>query len=165
MKKIGILLILLTHLTACDNNSDKASILGVWHTEACEQAPDTLGSNSGSWGKGRYEFTDNNIINVSIQFYTGASCSITSELIEAVNINSPLTFIDFGQVTLEEGIEGNQFYLTLPIPDAPSTIEGFYTLNNSKLCFSDNINFNPYSVSSSEIETTAIDFEKCLVKQ
>ncbi len=53
--------------------------------------------------------------------------------------------------------------ITIPTEE-PKAVEGFYTENNGSLCFSDNLNFNAFSWSSSQAEYTTIDFEKCLTR-
>ena len=160
MKRTTIL-ILLIFVSSCSDNTNP-ELLGAWKTEACEQAPEETGSLVGSWGKGIYEFTDNNIINYSIQLYEDSTCIEKGELIPIVN-GDPIIFNDLGATTLQEGIEGHQFSLFVGATE-PEPVEGFYTIVNSKLCFSDNINFNPFSITSAGSETSNIDFEKCLVK-
>ncbi len=60
-------------------------------------------------------------------------------------------------VTLEEGIEGGKITVNFNAEEQIMVVEGFYTINNDSLCFSDNLNFEPYIVSTSEAEYTTID--------
>ncbi|MFK5893910.1 MAG: hypothetical protein QM504_11880 [Pseudomonadota bacterium] len=162
MKKIFTLAFIML-LASCDNNNTDA-LQGIWETKLCEVAPSSLGPHEGKYGKGIYEFTENNTIKSTIQFYSGASCDEKTETLETSGNDQLLIFIDSGATTLEEGISGHGFSITYPVPDQPSSFDGFYTLINGELCFSDIINFNVYSVRSSGAETVSIDFEKCLIQ-
>lgn len=151
-------------LSACSSGSDP-SLIGTWFTNACEQATDQLGPHEGLWGKGKYTFTENSAITTSVQLYNDSNCSETGILIQPDNPGPTLTYISSETITLQEGIDGHEFDIIFPLDAGPSTTEGFYTINEGSLCFSDNINFNVYSVNTSSGSSTSIDFEKCLVKQ
>jgi hypothetical protein len=161
LKRI-IILTTLVVLSSCSDGKN-SELLGTWETDACEEAPAESGSLQGSWGKGIYEFSNINTISMSLQLYADSTCVEKINLISLEN-DDPLLFHDYETTTLQEGIEGHHFSLFFGASDL-KPIEGFYTINNSKLCFSDNINFNPFSVTSAGSELTNIDFEKCLAKQ
>jgi len=163
MKKSALIIICI-YLSACNGDGNDSELQGNWITKSCEQATERLGSHEGKYCKGIYAFTSANTLTSSIQFYSGAACDVATDKLEPSSSGKPITYSDLGVVTLQEGIGGSQLNLILPVQDAPVTIEGFYTLTSGELCFSDNMNFNVYSFSSSSSETDSIDFEKCLVK-
>ena len=162
MKKLSIIFLLIL-MSSCDSNNNNTQLIGEWSTESCEQAGSPLGSYEGLWARGNYEFEITNTIKTSYRFYTDSSCTIGEIVFNPENTGPSLPYVDLGEVTLQEGIQGHQFNLIYQT-DVVHTFEGFYTITNSRLCFSDNINFDPFSINSSEGETTSIDFEKCLVK-
>jgi len=160
MKKITIALLSLL-IIGCANES-QSPIIGQWQTKTCEVAPDSLGSHAGEFGKGIYEFTTSGIINIYVQFYTGPACTEEIELVFFEPTNGVFMFTDLGKTTLQEGIEGNILELSFPTGD-PEEI--FYIITNNEACFSNSLEFNVYNSSYQQSGTSAINFERCLVKQ
>jgi len=161
MKKYLALLIPI-FISSCDSNNN-VQLIGEWSTEACEQASSIFGPYENLWGRGKYEFEVTSTIKTSYRFYADSTCTTGEILFEPENSGPSLPYVDLGEVTLQEGIKGHQFNIIYQT-DVVNIFEGFYTITNERLCFSDNLNFEPFSIISSEGETASIDFEKCLVK-
>ncbi len=158
-----ILALLIFGIAGCQSehtNKELSSLSGKWITDACEQ----LEPND-EWGKGIFDFNSLGEIIMSFRSFADSSCSGEFVLIEQPQeLDEPqLTFNDIGVEILEEGIEGGRIEITIPA-SVPVIVQGFYTINGSSVCFSDNLNFDVLSWSSSEAEYTTIDFEKCLSK-
>ena len=101
-----------------------------------------------------------------MQFYTGSTCTVATTLFEPDNVGETYSYIDTGATTLEEGIDGNKFSLIFSQGTSPTSIDGFYNINNNVLCFSDGYIFKPYFVglNGSASTTNNINFEQCFVK-
>jgi len=169
MKTLAILAITVI-ISACSNsdNNNNSPIVGKWLTEACEQAPLEMGPYEGEWGKGIYEFTQENTIKTSVQLYFGSTCTVATTLIVPDNSGKYLSYTDSGSVLLKEGITGNKFTIIFTTSTPPATIDGFYNISNERLCFSDGFSFDPFytRINGSATTTNNINFEKCLaIKQ
>lgn len=148
------------------SSQESSSLLGKWITDSCEQNDITgLGGNTTTiWVKGIYEFLSNGQIIVSFRDYDDSSCSGEFTLVEPIAESGQfLAFNDLGKETLEDGVEGGRVEITIPTEES-ITVVGFYAQNNGSLCFSDNLNFDAFSWSSSGAEYTSIDYEKCLTE-
>jgi len=161
--KYFILFVLSTLITSCDS-SNTNSLSGKYTTKTCKIAPESFGSHEGKYGKSIYEFISDNTIQIYAQFYTGAACNEETELVLFEARGNEIIFNDLGEVDLQEGIKGNKISLLIPTQDEPSSIEAFYTVNNSETCFSNSIRFTTYSFSVHQSGTDAIDFEECLIQ-
>ena len=162
------IILLSIFLSGChhdNSDNDKSVLLGNWITEACEQSVNSDGGLINQWAQGIYLFQSNGDIEMSFRSFSDSSCSGEYEPIQrTVVTNFSLTFIDNGKVTLEEGIEGGSISVTFDFEEQNMVTEGFYTINSELLCFSDNLNFDPNGISTSEAEYSSIDFEKCMSK-
>lgn len=168
MKIVVVLIALMTSLIGChhgEKNGESPKLLGQWITDTCAQGNDDENSSIGQWARGVYAFHVSGMITISLRFFEDSSCSGSFTLIESESsLDSSLTYEDHGTVTLEEGIEGGEIAVNFRFEEKDIIVEGFYSINSASLCFSDNLNFEPYIVSTSEAEYTTIDFEKCLSK-
>jgi len=162
MGKTGILLTLLFTI-GCDNNSGSplfdnggSPLLGIWQTESCKQVT-TI------WIKGIYEFTTQGTIRLGNKTYNDANCSQLSLYQEPGELPNPVIFQDKGQQLLQEGIEGGGLYIEMPIYNNTQSFDGFYTINNSVLCFSDafTLEADIFAVMPGLVD---IDFNNCLTR-
>ncbi len=158
-----ILTLLFFGVAGCQGehkNQELSPLAGKWITDACDQF-----EPAAKWGKGIFDFNSFGQIIMGFRSFDDSSCSGEFVSVEQpqVSVEIQLTFNDIGEEILDEGIEGGRVEITIPAPE-PIIIQGFYTINGSSLCFSDNLNFGVLSWSTSEAEFTSIDFEKCLSK-
>jgi hypothetical protein len=171
--KLYLYMIVAFLMIGCNSNENSGELSplnGYWVTDACESVdwnndmPAYTDSNE-TWVKGIYEFRYGGQIRQFIQFYPDSSCTGDIELYEpTVEPGKSPTFVDLGEETLEEGIQGGRIAIDFPMmPDVLlDSIEGFYTINSGSLCFSRNLHFSAMSWGITEWEETNIDFEKCL---
>ena len=166
-------------LSGCggDNDSSQSVLVGVWMTEACDQATDSNGALINIWGKGLYEFTTTETITVDqVTFssqgtirlgqlmYSDSNCVTATDTNVPAEIDPPVLYADGGQELLQEGIPGNKLIISLTAPNSIQRVSGFYTLDTGSLCFSEYFAFEPFSFDVSPMGPTGIDFENCLVK-
>ena len=179
----GVIVILLLGVIAgCgggDNSSNSSSIVGVWITERCEQVVDRNGVLQDTWGKGLYEFTTqatvtleragfevDGVIKIGNIIYSDSNCEvITSSQAPTESEQPVVAYQDLGEEVLQEGIPGHRFVVIFAMPDSARFVNGFYTINNGSLCFSDIFLSVFHWTLSFPTESPAIDFENCLVKE
>ena len=158
-------IILFTGCGDVNNTPDNANspLLGIWETQSCQQFIDSSNNPPFEiWSKATYEFLLNGDIIFLANNYTDANC--TTIAFNTLNPVSPIAvFQDLGETTLEEGISGHKLNIEIRAPDQTISTNGFYTINNNILCFSQSYSFEPSSFGISIIERTPIDFTKCLV--
>lgn len=126
-----------------------------------------MGTLEGEWGKGVYEFTQENTIKTSVQFYSDSTCSTATTIFEPDNIGKSLSYMGPDTTTRREGIENNKFSLIFSQGTLPTSFDGFYNINNDILCFSDGYIFKPFlvGINDSASSTNNINFEQCFVKK
>lgn len=158
-------IIVFTGCSANDNsnNNINSPLLGKWETQSCEQLVDSSFNPPFTiWLKATYEFFQNGDIIFSTNSYADANC--TTIAFNTLNPVSPVAFFqDLGPTILEEGIPGNKLIIEIYPPNQTISTNGFYTINNNILCFSQSYSFEPSSFGISLIERTPIDFTNCLV--
>ncbi len=167
MLRLFSIVVLGLSIVSCNHSNgsnDSTPLSGKWITEACEQPEiiNSMGDPVSFWGKGVYEFLDDGRIAYSVRIYNDSSCTGEYNEIQATAVDGDFfMYKDLGNEILQEGISGRRVEITLPIPTIRSA-EGFCTTIQGALCFSDNLNFNAFSWSTSDAEYTSIDFESCL---
>ena len=178
MKRVTIVvLILLFSGCGSDNEGSQSLLVGAWITERCEQATDSKGVLINLWGKGLYEFTaqgtltvgqvtysDQGIIRIGQVVYSDSNCETVIDTTDPAPLDQPVLYRDLGETLLQEGIAGYGLVISLTAPKSVQSTNGFYTLNNGSLCFSDNFTIEPFRFGVSPSGSSAIDFENCLVK-
>jgi len=169
MKTHGICLsIFWLLLSGCDSdsssNNESSPLLGTWVTEACEQASDSNGALINLWLKGLYEFTAQGTILLGNETYSDSNCITLSSTIPLNNGAIPAIYQDLGPTLLQEGIDGGGLSIEISAGAQLLSIDAFYTINNSALCFSDVFTFEALTFALSEAGTAAIDFNNCLTR-
>jgi hypothetical protein len=167
MNKLTITLCLNVLLVVgCDDNdSDSRSpLLGTWITEACEQAYDSNGLPVNIWIKSIYEFTSLGAIRIGLEEHTDPSCQKSSNVLEPTENLTLISYIDQGEVLLQEGISGGSLYIDMSNATESLSIDSFYTINDGTLCFSGAFTFGALTFGITQTGTDAIDFENCLVR-
>ena len=177
----GVLVILfLVATTGCgggDNSISSSTIVGTWITERCEQDTDRNGVLLNTWSKGLYEFTpqttvilervafeDHGAINFGRVTYSDSNCEVITDIQARIALEQPVLYQDLGEVILQEGILGHEFIVVFTMPDSFRSVDGFYTLNNGSLCFSDVFLSVFHANLTFPTESTAIDFDNCLIE-
>jgi hypothetical protein len=168
MKLKSITTILLTlFIISCgnDNDSDTSPLLGgIWATESCGQAEDSNGAPVDRWAIGLYKFTIGGTIQSGHRFYSDSDCTQLIETQSPSDLDVPVTYEDTGEQRLQEGIDGRGLTINFGQADDFITVDGFYTINEGSLCFSDAFTFEPTRFGVSEAGTDEIDFEHCLTR-
>jgi hypothetical protein len=160
-----ILIAICLILSACSSSgNDTSPLVGTWFTQSCAQGTDSSGTPVDSWAIGKYEFTSDGLIKFDPVYYDDSQCIVQSQQPITTNTLTPPSYIDSGVVTLQEGIQGHSLSIVFQVPNDVFTIESFYTINNSVLCFSDTLTFEPLKFGFSQIGGDAINFNDCLVK-
>ena len=165
MKQTGITIVLsILILSGCDNDDNNSPLLGIWQTEVCEQTTDSNNQPLDSWVKGIYEFTVQGTIRLGHYLYTDSNCSLLSISHEPTELPDPVTFQDKGQQLLQEGINGGSLYIEMPNPNQMQTFDGFYTINNGSLCFSEAFIFEASTFAVVPYGLVDINFNNCLTR-
>jgi hypothetical protein len=168
MRKALFSLVLLGLLAGCqqnDSGDQSMSLEGSWITNACVQATDINDNPLDFWAKGLYEFHDNGSLVPVLRAYSNSSCTGAYEETILADIGTAqLSYFELGTLTLEEGIDGGEFTLTMVYNNEALSTDGFYTVNGNELCLSANIRLDPIGITTSQVESTAIDFENCLTR-
>lgn len=167
MNKLVITLCLIALLVVgcSDGDSDSRSpLLGVWITEACDQASVSNGSPVNVWIKSIYEFTSLGTIRIGREEYTDSGCQASVNVLDPTEGEVLITYVDQGEVLLQEGIDGGSLFIDMSTETQSLGMDAFYTINNDTLCFSDAFTFGAVTFGISETGTDAIDFESCLVR-
>jgi len=163
--KIIFYVILLVLLSGCggEETDESPSLKGTWITESCEQATDANGSLSAVWMKALYTFTDQNTILLEHELYADLNCTTMSN---ATNIegNFNITYQDQGPLLLQEGINGGGIFIETNFNNQLQSLNGYYTINNNVLCFSDAFRFEALLFGISGLGDLAIDFNNCLAR-
>jgi len=162
MKRIPLLLLTIT-LISCENNTD-SSLIGSWKTLACDQAEDINGNTINSWSKGIYEFTNTGTILFYSEPYSDSQCVNKADAPNPPNYGQSAIYEDRGAVTLQEGINGRAFYMSMGSLQSFISLEAYYTISNQQLCFSNVFSFEPFIFGIFTSGSNSIDFEKCLEK-
>ena len=158
---IGVGLLIVAGCRGTNNQS--SPLVGSWLTDACSQMTESNGDVLDIWGRGVYQFYANGAVVPRARLYSDSSCSGNFELLSQLDVsNTPFSFEDCGEEALEEGVDGGRLIFSIVVDGEMNDIEGFYYLNDGVLCLSDNINLEPFAISSSSLELESIDFEKCL---
>lgn len=168
MRKLFFLLALSASISGCQQNDagdQSLSLEGNWITNACAQATDVDDNPLDFWAKGLYEFHDHGSLVPVLRAYSDSSCTGTYEETRLTDTGTAqLSYLELGALTLEEGIDGGRFTLTIVYNDEALSTDGFYTINGNELCISGNIRLDPIGISTSQAGSTAIDFENCLIR-
>ena len=167
MNKISLLTILASIVSGCggggNNTQTTSPLIGVWATQACTQLTDSDGMPVNIWVKGNYEFkSDGNII-FEPKGYTDSNCTTATANFISGSL-AVVTFQDQGSTTLQEGISGYKLYINYTHPLGDADANGFYTINNDSLCFSQSFVLEPNNFGIALPEISDIDFNKCLVE-
>jgi hypothetical protein len=152
-------------------------LVGIWATEACEQASDDNGTLLGIWGKGLFEFSaqggvtdggvsypDQGVIRLGHITYSDSNCVVVVDTRSPADTDPLVRYQDLGEAALQEGVPGHGLIVAVTAPGSTLSANGFYTLTNGRLCFSDMFTFAPFNFDASEAGSTAIDFGNCLVE-
>jgi len=152
-----------TSIISCDNSGDP-ELIGNWKTLACEQAKDRNDVPYESWARGNYEFTSLGTLIFYPETYDDSQCINISETQNPISFEGSVTYQDNGQVTLQEGISGHAFTLSIFAEQETHEFNGFYSISNGKLCFSSMFRFDSFGFGVFSSGEDAIDFEICLTK-
>ncbi|MEJ2609380.1 MAG: hypothetical protein P8179_04640 [Candidatus Thiodiazotropha sp.] len=147
-----------------DDDSEKSPLLGVWVTDACEQAFDESDEPVNTWMKGLYTFTNYGTIQKRFKTYSDSNCTTLSTPSSLEEAEIPITYFDQGKKLLKEGINGGGLLIEMGAGEEFLSIDAFYTIKNGTLCFSDAFTFEALQFGITETGTDDIDFENCLVR-
>jgi hypothetical protein len=119
-------------VVGCGNSDSNSSspLPGLWITEACDQASDSNGSPVMVWIKSIYEFTSLGTIRIGLEEYTDSSCQVSGNVIEPTESQALITYIDQGEVLLQEGIEGGSLLIDMSTDMQSMSMDAFYTINH-----------------------------------
>lgn len=153
-------------ITGCNSSgSQNSQLIGKWLTESCERATDSNGDPVEAWFRAEYEFTSAGFIFFEPEHYIDAQCITKAQTQTTINPDPVATYMDHGEITLQEGIPGYGITLSFEVPTETIAVDGFYTINSSILCFSGIYSFEPLSFGFSEVAgDSAINFDNCLAK-
>ena len=162
-----VITVILTILSGCGGGTDETQpaspLIGVWITESCEQASDSNGTLVNIWLKALYEFTTQGEILIGREEYSDSNCVTHNNTVEPTTLNTSVTYQDRGTKLLQEGIDGGGLLIEMGTGNQFVSVDAFYTINNSLLCFSDAFAFEALGFGVSESGTDAIDFNNCLI--
>ena len=161
--KILLLLFISISIISCEKGGDP-ELIGNWKTIACEQAKDRNDVPYDSWGRGIYEFTSLGTIIFYPETYDDSQCTNKTEIQNPISYEASVTYQDNGEVTLQEGISGHAFIMTISAQQETHEFSGFYSISNRKLCFSSIFRFDAFGFGAFSSGEDAIDFEICLTK-
>jgi len=153
-------------ITACSNSgtNDSSPLVDTWLTQACAQGTSSSGSPVNEWFIGRYEFTASGLLIFEPDQYEDSQCVTKSESQTIIHTGSPPSYIDVDPTILQEGIQGHMITIIFQDPSNNYSFDGFYTINNNVLCFSEKFTFEPLGFGAESSGSDAIDFNECLVK-
>ena len=160
------MLVISLSLTACkgsSENNESSPIIGSWATQACAQLTDNNGAPINVWVKGYYDFTVNGSISFYREGYTDSNCTTEHQNFIPGSF-SVVTFKDNGATTLQEGIQGHKIFINFMHLSPNVSSNGFYTINNNTLCFSDTFVLEANRFGINQPDISDIDFNNCLVK-
>ncbi len=150
-------------LSGCESNGNDESnpLAGKWITEACEQVSDTNNVLINFWAKGAYEFTEQGTILYGFEIYSDSNCITFSRTQLG---NNAAVYKNLGPLNLQEGVDGGGLEIGMGTRTQFLSIDAFYTISNSVLCFSDVFTFEVFNFGIAQSGTAAIDFNRCLRK-
>lgn len=156
--------LLLTGCSGSNRSSSASELLGEWKTRICDFEPGSTYYDAGHWEEVVYDFKRDERIIKTLLVYDDSTCSGEFQRIESADGMSSAGFSDLGEAQLEEGVDGGVLQLRLFFLNESYTYEGFYTVSDQTICFSDLFNFDTIAISASIDGRTAIDYENCLVR-
>ncbi len=153
-------------LVGCNGNNSKSELFGEWKTQICLFELHSLYHDTGHWEEVIYDFKYDDSIKKTQLIYTDSTCRGTPTRIESPDDATRAgNFSDLGAAQLEDGTDGGRLQLRFySSPNESDIYNGFYSISESKICFSYLFNFGVVGISASIDGNTAIDYENCLVK-
>ncbi|MEW8339820.1 MAG: hypothetical protein AB2708_08220 [Candidatus Thiodiazotropha taylori] len=170
---IGNLAFALAFLSGCGNNNDsqtdtvQSPLVGLWETESCEQVEFAESDTIQLWAKGSYEFTDFGAIYIKHNTYHDSDCTLPHPLAndpEPIHLYPADTYQDLGETTLREGITGRHLIIELNLDGVKYPIDAYFTINQERLCFSENLTVEALRFGIDVAGSSTIDFEACLIR-
>lgn len=157
--------LLLSGCGGSDKNNLATGLFGEWKTQICNFELYSNYYDEGHWEEVIYDFKrDGRIIKAQL-VYGDSTCNGEFLRIEPpVGGTAAGGFVDLGVAQLEEGVDGGRLELRLSFLNERYTYEGFYTISDQKICFSNLFNFGTIAISASINGRTAINYEDCLVR-
>ncbi|MES9834125.1 MAG: hypothetical protein ABW139_17955 [Candidatus Thiodiazotropha sp. DIVDIV] len=149
------------------NDTEQSPLLGVWLTESCEPVPQNETNVTTRWAKSYYEFTSFDTIRIKLELFSDSDCTLnypTHETEEPIENPIPITYLDTGELLLQEGVSGGGMTINFGVAEQQVSVDAFYTINQGRLCFSDAFTFEVLKFGISEIGQAEIDFENCLTR-
>ncbi len=168
MKRYLSVIAVVLLLTGCDGsnkNNSAPELFGEWKTQICNFEIGSTYYDAGHWKEVIYDFKrDERIIKTQL-VYSDSECNGEFQRIAPpADSMAAGSFLDLGEAQLEEGVDGGRLQVGLIFLSESYTYEGFYTIFDHKICFSDLFNFGTIAISASNNGRTAINYEDCLVR-
>lgn len=140
-------------------------IVGCWVTEACAQLTGQNGGPIEQWGNTKALFARDGSFKFSLQRFNNTSCAGKPNGTMAPD-NVRISYIAIEPKQDESGVEANQLAVTSIFGDEePFDIQTLYLISdNYRLCLSENFMLTGHSLSVSQSNSQAIDFNSCLVR-
>ncbi len=160
---------LVLSISGCSGSSVdtlKLDLFGDWKTQVCMFDQYSIFNDEGHWEEAVYSFWSNGDITKSRLIYNDSACSGTFKRIEpAADGVVAGNFADLGPAVLENGSgNGRRLRLYLYFMGDEYEYEGFYSIMDDKICFSDLFNFSVIAISASKDGSSDINYERCLVR-
>jgi len=137
--------------------------VGTWKTQACDQSTDINGNPYPLWARGVYTFTGDGWMQFYSEYYLDSQCSLLSTS-NPPNDGPSAVYIDWGEEIIDEGIPGHRLLLSGGSGSNAVSSEGFYTISNRRLCFSETFVLEPFQYVINQTRNDLINFNRCLIR-
>lgn len=153
---VAVIALVISGCEVEQQNDSPSPLVGTWLTDACEQMADAEGTPVEQWARGLYSFYSSGTLVARFNQYGDSGCTTATQLVDDLSepAASPTSYRDLGEETLENGIAGGGVVIWAETDSTTYEFQGYYTVNNGSLCFSNKLNFDPLSISSSDAEGT-----------
>ena len=157
-----LIIIVFIHIASCSSQNNESNIVGTWKTQPCVAHSEL----SGLWLKATYEFTTEGSITYQSNGFTDSDCVTPinpDHYIYGFPYNAIYTSTGAG--ITPDGLQGIGIVIQITGPtNEIASSEGYYTITNNTLCFSNVFIFNANGYSINTEGNKNINFESCLAK-
>ena len=171
-KKIVFSAIVIFVLISCADKEDSIScqtgdseILGCWKTEVCENLVDKDFNPIDLWGKGVYEFKKRGVLLTHYYSFTDNQCQSGNKLITFTN--SDIISFSYNvdeNVSNIDGFDVKDISITSIFEGESNTVNGFFKIEDDRLCTANNLRLTVRSISWSEVNEPIMNTNSCLIR-